>query len=63
MKFPGFSLDKASNIYIEEYNTLDRLRETLFIEVRKIKTLWLFDLDNKDLKAYDEGVYTHRNQA
>ncbi len=61
MKFPGFSLDKASNIYIEEFNSLDRLRETLFIEVRKIKTLWLFDLDNKDLKSFDESVYSNRD--
>ncbi|CDW77742.1 spore germination protein ia [Stylonychia lemnae] len=30
-------------------------RETLFVEVRKIKTIWLFDLDFKDNKAFDEG--------
>jgi hypothetical protein len=48
MKFPGFSMEKSLQFYIEEYGTFDRYRETLFIEIRKIKTVWLFDLDFKD---------------
>lgn len=57
MKFPGFSLEKSLKYFVEEYQTFDRSRETLFIEVRKIKTLWLFDLDFKDNKAFDIGAF------
>lgn len=57
MKFPGFSLEKSLDFHIEEYGCFDRFRETLFIEIRKIKTIWLFDLDNKDNKSFDEGAF------
>jgi len=57
MKYPGFSLEKSLKFYVEEYQTFDRFRETLFVEVRKIKTIWLFDLDIKDDKAFDEGAF------
>ena len=58
MKFPGFSLEKSLKFYVEEYGYFDRFKETLFIEIRKIKTIWLFDLDFKDVKAFDEGAYS-----
>lgn len=57
MKFPGFSLEKSLKFYIEEYGGFDRQRETLFIEIRKIKTIWIFDLDFKDPSQFDEGHY------
>lgn len=57
MKFPGFSMEKSLKFYVEEYQTFDRFRETLFVEVRKIKTIWLFDLDFKDNKSFDEGAF------
>ena len=50
-------MEKSLNYYIEEYATFDRFRETLFVEVRKIKTIWLFDLDSKDSKVFDEGAF------
>ena len=48
MKFPGLSMEKSLKNYVEEYGYFDRNRETLFVEIRKIKTIWLFDLDFKD---------------
>lgn len=57
MKFPGYSMEKSLDFHIEEYGNFDRFRETLFIEVRKIKTIWLFDLDSRDNKAFDEGAF------
>ena len=54
MKFPGPSLEKSLDYFIEEYQTFDRSRETLFVEIRKIKTMWLFDYDSKDEHFFDE---------
>jgi hypothetical protein len=50
-------MEKSLRFFVEEYGTFDRYRETLFIEIRKIKTIWLFDLDFKDPKAIDEGAF------
>ena len=57
MKFPGFSLEKSLKFFIEEYQTFDRFRETLFVEVRKVSTLSLFELDFKDNRNFDEGAF------
>lgn len=57
MKFPGFSMEKSLHCFMEEYSSLDRTKETLFIEVRKVKTMWLFDFDQRDPKLYDEGAF------
>ena len=45
MKFPGFSIEGNLNMYFEEFTGFDPLRDTLFVEIRKIKTMWLYDYD------------------
>jgi len=52
MKFPGVSLEKTLNLYLEEFTGFDRTRDTLYLELRKPKTTWLFDLDSKDSKSF-----------
>lgn len=56
MKFPGYSMERSLKHFVEEYQSFDRSRETLFVEIRKIKTIWLFDLDFRDNKSFDEGA-------
>jgi hypothetical protein len=50
MKFPGLSLEKSLSYFIEEFTGFEKSRDTLYLELRKPKTSWLFDLDPKDLK-------------
>ncbi len=59
MKFPGFSLEKSLNFYLEEYTQFDRQRDTLYIEIKKFKQVgWIFDLDLKDNKSFCDGAFS-----
>ena len=42
LKFPGMSLEKSLDFYVEEYGTLDTTRQVLYVEVHRRATPWLF---------------------
>ena len=56
LKFPGFCLEKSLDFYIEEYGTMDMTRQSVFIEVHRRGTPWIFQLEADDPSQFDAGA-------
>lgn len=54
LKFPGASLEKSLDFFIEEYAAIDTTCRVIFIEVHRRGTPWLFQLD-EDASMFDVG--------
>lgn len=50
-EFPGLSLEKILDQYVDEYKSLQTTR-TLFVEVKRSQYNWLFNLDSSDPHKY-----------
>jgi hypothetical protein len=55
LKFPGLSLENSLDFYVEEYGTLNLNKHVIFVEVKKPKGQWVFQLEPTDPTIYDEG--------
>jgi hypothetical protein len=42
LKFPGYSLERSLDFFIEEYGTIDTSKSVVFIEIHRRGTPWLF---------------------
>jgi hypothetical protein len=42
LKFPGTSLERSLDFYVEEYGTIDTIRQVIYVEVHRRGTPWLF---------------------
>lgn len=55
MKFPGLSLENSLDFYVEEYGTINLNKHVIFVEVKRNKGQWVFQLEPNDPTVYDDG--------
>jgi len=60
LKFPGFSLEKSLEFFIEEYGTIDTTSQVVYVEVHRRGTPWLFQLE-EEMSQFDRGSYDFSN--
>jgi hypothetical protein len=54
LKFPGMSLERSLDFFVEEYGTIDTTRQVIYVEVHRRGTPWLFQLE-ETLSMFDSG--------
>ena len=55
LKFPGLSLENSLDFYVEEYGTINLNKHVIFVEVKKNKGQWVFQLEQNDPMIFDDG--------